>query len=113
MLIKFNLSIASFKKILADIHTKNVAEQEIILTSPSGICFIAKYPIVIPQVPSIPLPNNLSLLPFGNIGSFLKKIFNWYQKLISRFNRFSYKGKHFRTICYFFTPEVQDADRNR
>ena len=52
MLIKFNLSIASFRKILADMQTKNVAEQDIILTSPSGMCFIAKYPIVIPQVPT-------------------------------------------------------------
>ena len=73
MLIKFNLSMASFRKILAEIQTKNVAEQDIILTSPRGMCFIAKYPIVIPQVPNIPLPNNLSRVPFGKNDCFLQK----------------------------------------
>ena len=74
ILIRFNLSIGSLRKIRADMQTKNVAEQDIILTSPRGICFMAKYPIVMPQVPIAPLPTSLSRLPDGKIGCFLKKM---------------------------------------
>ena len=74
MLIRFSLSIASFRKILADIQTKKVAEHDIILTSPRGICFMAKYPVVIPQVPNTALPSNLKRFPDGKTGCFLKFI---------------------------------------
>ena len=66
-------------------QTKKVAEHDIILTSPRGICFMAKYPVVIPHVPKTPLPSNRKRFPDGKMGCFLKMIemlFNSYLEVI-------------------------------
>ena len=72
MFIIFNLSMGSFRNIHAEMQTKNVEVDPIILKSPIGICRNAQFPTVIAAVPHIERPRSCKRLPFGKIGCFLE-----------------------------------------
>ena len=72
MFIIFNLSMGSFRNIHAEMQTKNVEVDPIILKSPIGICRNAQFPTVIAAVPHTERPRSCKRLPFGKIGCFLE-----------------------------------------
>ena len=72
MFIIFNLSMGSFRNIHAEMQTKNVEVDPIILKSPIGMCRNAQFPTVIAAVPQIERPRSCKRLPFGKIGCFLE-----------------------------------------
>ena len=64
--------MGSFRNIHAEMQTKNVEVDPIILKSPIGICRNAQFPTVIAAVPHIERPTSCKRLPFGKIGCFLE-----------------------------------------
>ncbi len=64
--------MGSFKNILAYMQAKKVLEAAIIVMSPIGICFTAKYPVVLLSEPIIERTNKHSRFPDGKMGSFLE-----------------------------------------
>ena len=62
------------RNILAYIHAKKVLEAAIIVISPMGMCFTAKYPVVLFIEPKIERANKYIRFPDGKIASFLEWI---------------------------------------
>ena len=63
-------------------QAKKVLDAAIIVMSPMGICFTAKYPVKLLMDPMMERTNSHVLFPDGKIGSFLKIMFQYLYSIL-------------------------------